>query len=56
MPKYKQRFVERVHTTTIFKLRNAFRKHVRRPDGGNHQIFGGGVPIIRICFKTDIVF
>lgn len=32
--------------------RSAFRKHVLKPDGGSHQIFGGGVPIIRMCFKT----
>lgn len=37
-------------------LRKALRKHVRRPDGGIQKTFGGGVPIIRICFNTEIVF
>lgn len=34
----------------------ALRITVRIPDGGIHHIFGGGVPITRICFKTESVF
>lgn len=48
--------VKRIQTTMTFKLRSAFRKHVRKPDGGIHQIFGGGVDWCRICLSTDIVF
>jgi hypothetical protein len=39
-------------TTGISTVRRALRRHVLNPLGGTHQIFGGGVPIILMCFRT----
>lgn len=41
-----------IHTTDIFKWRKAIRKPVRKHTGGVHHIFGGGVPLVVMCFRT----
>lgn len=41
-------------TTVTFKCLRAIRKLVLKHTGGVHQIFGGGVPFVVMCFRTLI--